>query len=68
MGEYEVCGKHEYRGHTPGTRFERRLDKGAEVRAINRGDIKLLRVITPSIQQGTWTLPAGWENTNEGKE
>jgi hypothetical protein len=60
FGEYRVIGKRNYRGHEPGTTFEARLDRGAEARAIARGDIQLLRLITPSLQEGTVTLPDGW--------
>jgi hypothetical protein len=67
MGEYRVVGKREYRGHSPGSVFEARLDRGAEARAIARGDIKLLRVITPEVQPGSWTLPDGWQS-KQGKE
>jgi hypothetical protein len=67
MGEYEVIGKREYRGHLPGEVFEARLDMGAEARAVARGDIRLLRVVTPEVQPGSWVLQVGWLS-NEGKE
>lgn len=59
-GEYEVTGKREYRGHKPGQTFEARLDRGAEHRAIQRGDIRLVRIITPEVQPDSYTLPDGW--------
>ena len=67
MGEYEVTGRREYRGHAPGQMFEARLDRGAEARAIQRGDIRLVRIFIPQIQSGTWTLPDGWLS-KQGKE
>lgn len=66
MGEYEVIGRSEYRGHAPGTVFEARLELGAQRRAVQRGDIRLLRVITPEVQPG-WVLPDGWLS-KQGKE
>ena len=67
MGEYEVVGRREYRGVPPGELFEARLDRGAEARAIQRGDIRLLRIVTPEVQSGSWTLPDGWLS-KQGKE
>ncbi len=60
MGEYEVVGRREYRGHKPGVIFEARIDRNAEGRAIRRGDIRLLRVIKPRIPAGSWVMPDGW--------
>jgi hypothetical protein len=60
IGEYLVTGKRNYRGHEPGTIFEARLNPNAEARAINRGDIRLLRQIEPTIQPGSYTFPDGW--------
>lgn len=60
MGEYEVTGTREYRGHAPGTTFEARLDPGPEQRAIARGDIKLIRRFTATVQPGSFTYPDGW--------
>lgn len=67
MGEYLVTGKREYRGHAPGTVFEANLPGGAAARAIQRGDIRLLRTVTPEVQSGSWTLPDGWLS-KQGKE
>lgn len=60
FGLYEVVGKREYRGHKPGDRFEARLDRNAERRAIVRGDILLIRRIIPSIEGCAYTFPDGW--------
>jgi hypothetical protein len=57
-GEYEVTGNREYRGHAKGTRFEAKHD-AAKARAIARGNIRLLRLITPSAPT-TGSLPADW--------
>lgn len=67
MGEYEVVGRREYRGHPHGEIFEARLDRAAESRAVARGDIRLLRVVEPTIQPGSWRLPDGWLS-KQGKE
>ena len=66
MGEYEVVGRREYRGHKTGEIFEARLERAAESRAIARGDIRLLRIVEPQIQSGSFRLPDGW-STKEGK-
>lgn len=66
MGEYQVVGRREYRGHQPGTVFEARLESTAAARAIVRGDIRLIRVVEPQIQPGSWELPDGW--LEQGKE
>lgn len=60
MGEYEVVGRREYRGHTPGTVFEARIDRAAESRAVKRGDIRLLRIVKPEVPSGMYALPEGW--------
>jgi hypothetical protein len=60
VGVYQVIGNREYRGHKPGTTFEAILDPGPERRAIDRGDIRLIERITPSIRPGTLTMPDGW--------
>ena len=67
MAEYEVTGKREYRGHSPGSTFEARIPPGPESRAIARGDIVRIRTVEPSIQPGSFSLPEGWL-TNAGKE
>jgi hypothetical protein len=58
-GLYEVVGTLDYRGHSPGTRFVARLDRAAEVRAFNRGNIILIEEIEP-ILPDEHGLPAGW--------
>lgn len=57
--EYQVTGKRNYRGHEPGTIFEARHDP-AKQRAINRGDITLLRIHEPEVPPD-YTYPDGWE-------
>ena len=66
MGEYEVVGRREYRGHAPGKTFEARLERAAASRAVARGDIRLLRIVEPQIQSGSYRLPDGW-STRKGK-
>jgi len=60
FGEYEVIGRRLYRGHEPGSIFEARLERNAERRAIRRGDIRLLRVVQPKLQEGSFAFPDGW--------
>ena len=67
MGEYRVVGKREYRGHKPGQTFQRNIPAAAAQRAIDRGDIVLVRTITPELQHGSWCLPDGWV-AKQGKE
>jgi hypothetical protein len=57
---HPVTGTREYRGHTPGAVFEAILDPAAAQRAIDRGDIKLLRHVTPSLAPGSYRLPPDW--------
>jgi hypothetical protein len=64
---YRVVGRRNYRGHTPGSIFEAALDPSAAQRAIQRGDLKLLKRSTPSIQPGTFRLPHGWLTEEGGK-
>jgi hypothetical protein len=59
-GEYRVTGRRDYRGNKPGSTFVAKLDRGADARAVYRRDIELLRRITPSLIQGSYTLPDGW--------
>jgi hypothetical protein len=59
MGVYEVTGKREYRGHARGEVFEARIEPGAERRAVDRGDIVLLRRVIPTLPDG-FCLPDGW--------
>ena len=67
MGEYEVCGQREYRGHPVGSVFHANLPKGPEARAIARGDIRRLGTVEPRIQPGSYTLPQSWLS-KQGKE
>ena len=67
MGEYEVVGTREYRGHQPGAVFEARLNMHAAIRAQRRGDIRLIREVKPELQPGSWELPDGWLS-KQGKE
>lgn len=62
-GVYEVTGKRQYRGHDPGTVFEAILDRGAEQRALARGDIRLIRHIEPGLAPGSYRLPPDWPGT-----
>lgn len=59
-GEYLVTGTRRYRGHEPGTTFEAILEPGPEGRAFQRGDIKLLRRFTPTLEPGSYLLPDDW--------
>jgi hypothetical protein len=59
-GLYRVTGRRAYRGHQPGQTFEANLQRNAERRAIVRGDIQLLKRVTPSLRHGSFRLPAGW--------
>lgn len=65
-GEFEVVGLREHRGHVLGDRFEARLDRAKDW-AIARGDIRLLRVVVPEVQPGSYRLPDGWLS-REGEE
>lgn len=58
-GEYEVTGRREYRGHTPGSFFAAQIERAAEQRAIQRGDIRLIRRVTPVVPAGA-VVPDGW--------
>lgn len=64
-GVYEVIGRMEYRGHRRGARVEFVIDEAAEKRALARGDIRLIRRTTPSLQPGTFVLPPGWATQHE---
>lgn len=55
--QYLVTGKRGYRWHKPGTVFEAILDPDAERRAIERGSIRVLEVIQPALQAGSYELP-----------
>lgn len=56
FGVYQVTGRRQYRGHEPGSTFKASLAPSVEQRAIDRGDIKLLRRITPTLVPGSYTL------------
>jgi hypothetical protein len=60
FGLYEVVGRREYRGHKTGEQFEARIERGAERRAIQRGDIVFIREVKPELQPGSYALPDGW--------
>jgi hypothetical protein len=66
IGEFEVTGSREYRGHAPGTVFPARLDRAAVSRAVKRGDIRLIREVEPTIQRDSLRLSDGW--LEKGKE
>lgn len=59
-GVYLVTGTRQYRGHDPGTVFEAVIDGPVAQRAIDRGDIRLLRTEIPDLTPGSYRLPAGW--------
>lgn len=58
--QYLVTGKRKYRWHDPGTVFEARLDPAAERRAVERGSIRVIAVVQPGLQDGSYTLPKDW--------
>lgn len=66
-GRYLVVGDRAYRGHEPGTEFTAHLDRNAEGRAVRRGDIELLERFIPSIEPGSYLLPAGWLPSHQTK-
>jgi hypothetical protein len=57
MSFYKVIGRTPYRGHQPGATFEADLDPKAEERAIRRRAIELLSRKSPTLRDGSWTLP-----------
>jgi hypothetical protein len=57
---YLVLGTRLYRGHPPGTTFEAKLDPAAEQRAIERGAIKVLTRVEPSLDTESYQLPPDW--------
>ena len=65
--EYQVVGDRAYDGHEPGEVFEERAGRGMDTRAVARGAIRLVRVVEPEIQPGSYRLPEGWLS-NAGKE
>lgn len=68
-GVYLVTGKRSYRGHEPGSQFEVTLPANAEVRAIQRGAIALVRRYTPALPD-EHIFPSGWlaaHTTNDSR-
>lgn len=57
---YLVTGRRRYRNHRPGDKFEARLDPDAERRAVERGDIKVLKRIEITLVEGSYALPRDW--------
>jgi hypothetical protein len=57
---YLVTGKRRYRDHEPGCTFEAKLDPDAERRAIERGSIRVLTVVSPDLENGSYVLPEDW--------
>lgn len=67
LGRYRVVGRRAYRGHQPGEEFEARLDRNAEVRAVNRGNLVLLERLVADLPPGKYRLPLGWPASTERK-
>jgi hypothetical protein len=63
LGVYEVIGPRAYRENPPGSRFEARLDRNAEARAVERGSIRLLERVAEDLPTGKYRLPTGWPGT-----
>jgi hypothetical protein len=59
-GVYEVTGRRQYRGHDPGAVFTARLNPNAEMRAVNRGDIRLLERREPTLEPQRLRIAKGW--------
>ncbi len=57
---YLVTGKRQYRWHKTGSTFEAQLDPLAEQRAIERGSIRVLEIVQPDLQYGSYQLPEDW--------
>lgn len=53
-------GKRRYRDHDPGDTFVARLDPDAERRAVERGSIRVLEVVSPELENGSYVLPPDW--------
>lgn len=64
---YLVSGTRAYRGHRAGSTFTARLDRLAEQRAIDRGDITLIERLIPRLPD-TFSLPRGWVKAGTGEE
>lgn len=58
--KYLVTGRRKYRWHNPGTVFEAILDPLAEQRAIERGSIRVIEVVQPELENGSYALPEDW--------
>lgn len=65
-GVYRVTGKRQYRGHDPGTVFEAFIDPPVEQRAVDRGDIRVLRRVTPDLTPGSFVLSDNWPPDGRG--
>ena len=65
LGVYEVIGPRAYRENPPGTRFEARLDRAAEARAVARGSIRLIERVPDDLPAGKYRLPPGWPGATE---
>ncbi len=57
---YLVTGRRKYRWHQPGTVFEATLEPLAEQRAIERGSIRVIEVVQPELEDGSYALPEDW--------
>lgn len=57
---YEVIGQRQYRSHKHGTIFDAQLDPLAERRAVERGAIRVLEIVHPGLQDGSYTIPENW--------
>lgn len=57
---YLVTGRRKYRWHDPGSVFEAALEVDAERRAIERGAIRVLGVVVPDVQDGSYMIPSNW--------
>lgn len=68
FSQYEVLRPNGYRGFPHGSVFEAVIDKAAEIRAIKRGDIRVIERTTEAIQPDSYRLPAGWTNQKKKEE
>jgi hypothetical protein len=57
---YLVTGRRNYRWHAPGTVFDAVLERDAERRAIERGSIRVLELVEPGLENGSYELPKDW--------
>lgn len=58
-----VTGNLRFREHEPGETFEAVLDPVQEHRAIARGNIRVVEQSKPTIQPGSYRLPADWSTS-----